>query len=53
MNGPDYLHQTRKPVSQMEHKNLFGLALSYHSAEETEVLPFHFGAVSLILPSWL
>lgn len=33
-------------------KNLFGLVFSYHSAEETEILAFHFGAVSIIMPSW-
>lgn len=33
--------------------NLFELELSNRSAEKTEVLPFHFVPVSLILPSWL
>lgn len=52
MNGADYLHQIGSLFLEWS-KNLFGLVLSYHSVEETEVLPFHFGAVSITLPSWL
>lgn len=34
-------------------KNRFGLGISYLFVEESEALAFHFGALSLTLPSWL